>query len=156
MRSSPYRITQVTSCAICLCCADDVLLLAQDDYELQSMLDVTRTYSQEHKYTIHPDKSSITIFHPSGLHGSRSWTMGEGNMPITPKFTHLGLDYDASNKDVNVAQRINLGRRTLYSEGRMSWNKWHQPSSQLQDIQYIRYSTSAVWAGSARFDPIQH
>ncbi len=43
----------------CPTCADDALLLSTDSGELQTMLSLAYTYSQEHRYHIHPKKTTI-------------------------------------------------------------------------------------------------
>ncbi|CAC5418573.1 unnamed protein product [Mytilus coruscus] len=40
-------------------CADDIVLMSTDETEIQAMLDIVYKYSCEHRYNIHPQKSTL-------------------------------------------------------------------------------------------------
>ena len=52
-----YIGTNFTGCPTC---ADDIILLSSTEEEMQSMLDTSKIYSDNHRYKIHPTKS-VTI-----------------------------------------------------------------------------------------------
>ncbi len=72
-------------------CADDILLLSNDPFQLQTMLDISYQYTQEHQYQVHTQKSVTTQQVPSKQHSDCSWNLGSQEVTRADQFTHLGL-----------------------------------------------------------------
>ena len=98
-------------------CADDVLLLAPDKYQLQGMLDVAFSYSTDHSYQIHPQKSIITQLagKPSNRDKEVSWKIGDNTLGESRGFTHLGLDWKQRKNAPDLSGHIQSARRAAYS-----------------------------------------
>ncbi len=102
----------------CPTVADDVLLLATSDWDLQAMLDIADTYAAMERYNIQPSKSSATQFRFSSKADSRirALTLGTNPMPITQSFTHLGITrFNMDVKDSAITDKVKLPRRTAYA-----------------------------------------
>ena len=99
-------------------CADDILLLSSNPFELQSQLDVVLSFSQQQRYIINPTKTTISVCpgSRSKLPNLSSWSLGNDSIEATDVFTHLGIDrYTQGNSDQLIQCRIQLARRTCYS-----------------------------------------
>lgn len=104
-------------------CADDILLISLCPVTLQAMLHMVVNYANQHRYRIHPIKSTITVF------GSKSerdfwrenppWHIQGKVLPVTDTVIHMGLTWDASRSRsmlaIHIQMKIKLARRTLYS-----------------------------------------
>ncbi|MES9879262.1 MAG: reverse transcriptase domain-containing protein [Sedimenticola sp.] len=102
----------------CPTCADDVLLITRDPGELQTMLSLAYTYSQEMRYHIHPQKSTIIMKEPRRGTVSRllEWHIGDTEIEPVESTTHLGLKRASKDENnINISDRISLARRTLYA-----------------------------------------
>ncbi|MES9903311.1 MAG: reverse transcriptase family protein [Sedimenticola sp.] len=104
----------------CPTCADDVLLMSNDSAELQSMLNIADSYAGDHRYLIHPLKSSVVRRVTNSSWQKKEiitdWVMGNTEITVQRQTTHLGLNRTAANEStVNVEERIKLARRTLYA-----------------------------------------
>lgn len=88
--------------------ADDVVLLAESEDELQSLLNVLKSWCDNNKMVINTDKSMIVHFRrPSETRSSTSFSVGDVNLKTTSHYTYLGLlltehlDYTAMAKQVS-------------------------------------------------------
>lgn len=107
----------------CPTCADDILLITSEPNELQLMLSLAFTYSQEHRYHIHPQKSAVikkNVSKPAKANDTQdvdtNWKLGNTDMPARETTTHLGLTRAATGEtNINISDRISLARRTLYA-----------------------------------------
>ncbi len=97
-------------------CADDILLISDDPFQLQAMLQVAHRYSTQHQYQIHPQKSTVTHMMKSKAPGSSTPALSLGSEPISrvASFTHLGLDWSEGKCAPDVQKRINAARGTAY------------------------------------------
>ena len=102
----------------CPTCADDLSLMADCSIEFQAMLNIANQYSCDHRYTIHPEKSTALSKFKS-LKSSvqpTEWMLGEAPLSIAEQTTHLGLIRAVKNEEkVNIENKITLARKTLYS-----------------------------------------
>ena len=97
-------------------CADDQLLIATTNEDLQAMLEEIKRYSDEHLYSIHPDKSSITKLVTSNTSSNDCiFKLGNGVLPETSSFTHLGLEWLKGKSSPNITSRIQQARRAAYA-----------------------------------------
>ncbi len=78
--------------------ADDLLLLAKNEDEMQGMLTLSHEHLAQHKYSIHPMKSKVT--HHQEKKGevstlaSTTWRLGGESMAVDSHYTHLGLEWE--------------------------------------------------------------
>ena len=97
-------------------CADDQLLIATTNEDMQAMLEAINRYSEEHLYSIHPDKSSITkLVSNKTFPIDCTFKMGDGVLPETNSFIHLGLEWTKGKSSPNIASRIQQARRAAYA-----------------------------------------
>ncbi len=79
----------------CPTCADDVLLMSADPVELQSMLDLAGSYSNEHRYHIHPLKSVVIrrVMNNKWQQKEKisDWHIGQTEVTVQSRTSHLGL-----------------------------------------------------------------
>ena len=99
-------------------CADDIELLSNDKSgrELQRMLSTTKTYSERHKYEIHPTKSTATIMYETKniAFERREWFLSDKPMPLNDEFDHLGLTWMSGKTKPDLQAHISSARRTSY------------------------------------------
>jgi hypothetical protein len=83
--------------------------------------DIVLSYSTDERYIIHPAKSSVTMIKSPKQQQQQptrsEWALGENTVPLTEKFTHLGIDRYANTmtSDTFIEDRIQLARRTAYA-----------------------------------------
>ena len=103
----------------CPTCADDIVLLSLNREEMQEMLNIVDNYSKDHRFNIHPQKSNVIIKTGNKRkdpEDSDAFKMGNNDLNCTDRTTHLGLTRSTKDETrINVDDRINLARRTLYS-----------------------------------------
>jgi hypothetical protein len=103
----------------CPTCADDILIITDSELDLQMGFDIVLSYSTDERYIIHPAKSSVTIVKSSKQpQPTRSeWSLGENTVPLTERFTHLGIDRYANTltSDIFIEDRVKLARRSAYA-----------------------------------------
>ena len=110
--------------ASCPSCADDIVLLSNDQSEMQEILNNTvYDYSGNHRFLIHPIKSNTIVKSINKRNAERIQETTEylalGNNTMEFKFetTHLGLRRTTSEENkINVNDMSSLVRRTLYSQ----------------------------------------
>jgi hypothetical protein len=97
-------------------CADDLLLMAGSELEMQEMLDIVHSYAKDHRYNINPTKTTLTFF---GKDPESELFLGEESIKPTNDFVHLGITRTSrgrtSGHPTLVEDRVKLGRRTVYA-----------------------------------------
>ena len=103
-------------------CADDVILLASDLPSVATLTNITYNYACRERYTIHPEKTVLSVFytHPVWEECVRDMgavRLGENAVPVVNCITHLGINRynNINDKDKFILERLALGRRTSYS-----------------------------------------
>lgn len=88
--------------------ADDVVLLAESENELQILLNVLNSWCDINKMVTNSDKSMIVHFRrPSEARSSVNFSVGNVNLKTTSHYVYLGLlltehlDYTAMAKQVS-------------------------------------------------------
>ncbi|CAC5381733.1 unnamed protein product [Mytilus coruscus] len=148
----------------CPSCADDIVLLSNDQNEMQEMLNTVYDYSSDHRFLIHPVKSNTIVKSINKRTSERiqqttkNFTLGDNIMEFKSETTHLGLKRTTSEETkININDRISLARRTLYSDPDWrSWYKWTQPKNFMQDLPSIRHSTSSIWPRNLKSPKQRH
>ena len=97
-------------------CADDVLLLSNEKTQMQAMLRRTYEYSQQNKYTLHPQKSTTSQLCRKTKLSSRPDVLYLGEEEITKaeEFTHLGLQWNEARSRPIITERIQTAYKTAY------------------------------------------
>ena len=101
--------------------ADDTILTAMEPYELQYMLDITSFFANREHFSIHPGKSSITVYHsPRSLNtdSTSEWFLNSQQISKTVEFTHLGINRSATDgvsSDAAVEARCTTARKVTYA-----------------------------------------
>ena len=100
----------------CLLYADDIALLAENEKDLQDMLDIVHTWCCKWKMKINYDKTQIVHFRPDSRPRSASlFVCGDKTVQLTDKYKYLGLiftehlNYDVMAKTVSDAANRALG-----------------------------------------------
>ena len=103
-------------------CADDMVMLSENTYELQCLLNLAKSYANEERYQLHPQKSVVACFNADTkwvdfLTDANCFSLGSDAIPVVQNFTHLGIDRYTINSDACklIDSRIQLGRRTAYA-----------------------------------------
>ena len=101
-------------------CADDVLLAAESMTDLQFMLQVAANYASEHRYIIHPEKSTVMIYNSQTplkvWQESKPFKLGNDPLNVSTECTHLGLLRSTTKNQAQLIDaRMQLARRTTYS-----------------------------------------
>ena len=93
-------------------CADDIAVLANNQIEAQGIIDIVEHHTRRELVKINPIKSDLIMYKGKKLDANIS--IG-GKMIEKAKSTkHLGIKRQENNK-VDVVQRIQAGRSTIYS-----------------------------------------
>lgn len=96
-------------------CADDQLLLSDKGYEMKAMVKTCQQYAEEHLYTIHPTKSTVTIMNRTTPATTSLLESDDIGLPTTSSFTHLGLEWSSGCTTPNIELKISMARRTAYA-----------------------------------------
>ena len=98
-------------------CADDITLITEYPEQIQPLLDIAQEYAQNHRYELHPTKSTITcMVHQKRAYNmpDRSWVLGDKDVTISEEFTHLGLNWKSGKNMPDVQANIKKARRAAY------------------------------------------
>ncbi|CAC5392099.1 unnamed protein product [Mytilus coruscus] len=98
-------------------CADDIVLLTTDETEIQAMLNIAYKFSCQHRYNIHPEKSTlIKTERIKTCKQQHPITLGEKPIKEDQQTTHLGIIRASKNETkLNIQEHISVARRTLYT-----------------------------------------
>ena len=99
-------------------CADDVTLLTNDIHQVQPMLNAAKSYADQHRYQLHPSKTTITTLikpRASTNPDSPIWTIRDVSLSDTDQFTHLGLLWKEGKCRPDVENNIKKARRSAYA-----------------------------------------
>ncbi|CAC5363410.1 unnamed protein product [Mytilus coruscus] len=98
-------------------CADDIVLMTTDETEIQAMLNIAYKFSCQHRYNIHPGKS--TLIKTERIKTSKQQhpiTLGEKPIKEDQQTTHLGIIRASKNETkLNIQEHVSVARRTLYT-----------------------------------------
>ena len=100
--------------------ADDFLFMSNCRDELQTMFNLSKGYSGERRYKIHPTKTTliprVTTSASRTNDIGKKFYMGETEVTESSKTEHLGMIRSVKDEDkLNIQKRKSLARRTLYS-----------------------------------------
>ncbi|CAG2218880.1 unnamed protein product [Mytilus edulis] len=95
--------------------ADDVTLIANDPYELQTMINIQMDHANKFRYSISEQKSCVLKIGDKSEH---SWYMNDQKLNTPINATHLGIKRDINSKfgvKEVVPDRIQTARKTVYA-----------------------------------------
>lgn len=97
----------------CLFWADDVVLIAKDEKELQKMLDIASSFSRIWGLGFNYDKSNVMIV---GKHSSKNqiWKLGESVISSCNSYKYLGVHISNNLSDhTHVSEVVKKGNRLI-------------------------------------------
>ncbi len=80
-------------------CADDVALLAFEPGNLQVMLHLAHSYSQQEGYKLQPKKCAVVMYGHAAKH-QYPWTLGSTPIPVLESTKHIGIERDSATDGV--------------------------------------------------------
>ncbi|CAG2247447.1 unnamed protein product [Mytilus edulis] len=95
--------------------ADDVTLIANDPYELQTMINIQMDHANKFRYSISEQKSCVLKIGDKSEH---SWYINDQKLNTPINATHLGIKRDINSKfgvKEVVPDRIQTARKTVYA-----------------------------------------
>ena len=93
--------------------ADDVVLIANDEDELNSMLNIAAQFSKDYKLSFNYDQSNVLIV-GQRIDISKKWNLGDSVISEVDTYKHLGVQISHSLSDHNhVDEVIRKGNRLL-------------------------------------------
>ena len=93
--------------------ADDVVLIANDEDELNSMLNIAAQFSKDYKLSFNYDKSNVLIV-GQRIDISKKWNLGDSVISEVDTYKYLGVQISRSLSDPNhVDDVIKKGNRLL-------------------------------------------
>jgi exonuclease III len=93
-------------------CADDVLLLASNELDMQELLDQVAEYARDHQYSLNPTKTTLTYYNtkPSG-----PLYLGSEVIKETTSYVHLGIERTTTGHAKLMNGRVLVAQRTVYA-----------------------------------------
>lgn len=95
--------------------ADDVTLISNCQFELQTMLDVQADYANKQRYLLSEQKSTILSFNDGNEH---HWSINNKELKTSESAVHLGITRDSKSSTGTkkvVGERIVTARKTVYA-----------------------------------------
>lgn len=95
--------------------ADDVTLIANNPFDLQTMIDIQIYHANKFRYVISDQKSCVLKFRDKS---DFKWTMNDKELNTPTYATHLGIKRDINSKfgvKEVVPDRIQTARKTVYA-----------------------------------------
>jgi hypothetical protein len=89
-------------------CADDILILANSECELQSIMDIIYHHTQRDLVKINPHKSDLICYNTSS---ERKVNIGDCKVSRSTK--HLGISRNEKNS-INFDEKLKSGRAAIY------------------------------------------
>lgn len=97
----------------CLFWADDVVLLANDDFELQKMLDLAAKFSTLYKLQFNHEKSNVLVV-GKRIDKQRLWQLGNDCILETNSYKYLGCIFNRTLSDhSHIQEVIKKGNRII-------------------------------------------
>ena len=72
-------------------CADDMVLMANNEWDRQAMIDITELFASQRRYTLHPTKSCVLHINQSGDDSLGQFHLCGEQMNTVDEVTHLGI-----------------------------------------------------------------
>lgn len=101
-------------------CADDMLIMSSNMYDLQVLLNMVVDYANKEHYIIHPEKSMIIPFNVKShkqlefFLEDKPWILNDEKLPVTTEMTHIGIQRDVNGIQPCIDKRLSSGRKAMY------------------------------------------
>ena len=96
--------------------ADDVVIFADSETELQSAINRLHAYCSRWKLQINLSKSYIIVFGRGRANRSQSWTYGDTSIPVISKVKYLGLFFSSSGSSYQTQLTLSeQARKAVFS-----------------------------------------
>ena len=101
--------------------ADDMVLIAASQSDLQALLNITAAYATHWHYTFNAAKSFVLVFSESthshsSLHAQRHWSLGSQVITECDEIKHLGILHTVNPSSlVRTLDHCSAGRSAFYS-----------------------------------------
>ncbi|VDI15594.1 Hypothetical predicted protein [Mytilus galloprovincialis] len=131
-------------------CADDIAVLAENQHEVQALLDIVENCTKRDLVTINPNKSDLVPI--TKCQSNFSVYLGKDEITQKSETKHLGLIRNSKNK-LNTEDRLKLARKTLYAllEPGLHARKGMSPIVAYKNMENICHTTSIIWNRSNEF-----
>ena len=97
--------------------ADDLVLIASSQAELQAMLDIVAAYATKWRYQLNPEKSVVMVYGEiSRSRASRKWTLGVTEITECDEQLHLGVLRTVHSTSIHRTNRsCSAGRSAFFA-----------------------------------------
>ena len=93
-------------------CADDMVLMANNEWDLQAMIDITEHFVSQRCYTLHPTKSCLSHINQSGVESLSQFHLCGEQINTIDEVTHLGITRQRDRRLTQlVEEHVKSGRR---------------------------------------------
>ncbi|CAG2257429.1 unnamed protein product [Mytilus edulis] len=125
-------------------CADDIAVLAENQHEVQALLDIVENCTKRGLVTINPNKSDLVLI--TKCHCNFSVYLGKDEITQKSETKHLGLIRNSKNK-LNTEDRLKLARKILYAllGPGLHARKGMSPIVAYKNMENICHTTSIIW-----------
>ena len=72
--------------------ADDIVLMTNDRYALQELLDVVANYARKWRFELNPKKSEVVVFGQKYPPRNVEWKLGESTIKQVTQYKYLGIE----------------------------------------------------------------
>ena len=96
--------------------ADDTIVLAEDEKELQKALNAVKEYCTSWHLTVNTSKTKVVIFSGGKVRNRYNFTFGDVPVEVVDEYTYLGTTFNYNNRfNKSANNHINEARRSLFS-----------------------------------------
>ena len=104
---------------VCTCCyvyADDTIVLAEDEVELQKALSSVKEYCETWKLNINVAKTKVVIFSRGKLRNFPVFKYGDDKVEVTDEYIYLGINFSCNGRmEKAIKKQVTQARRALFS-----------------------------------------
>ena len=145
--------------------ADDMVLVAKDEEELQHLVEKVKVYCDKWLLEVNVNKTKVVVVSKDGKETAKV-NYGQSELECVSKYCYLGMVFSSDGKwKLEVDRRVQAGRAALSSVSKhVIWNK--NISSQVKKVVFeamvkskLMYGSEVWWANEseiARIETIQN
>lgn len=96
--------------------ADDTIVFAESETELQQALDAVYDYCKTWHLTVNTSKTKITVFSRGKVRKYPDFKFGTSSIEVVDDFNYLGVKFNYNNKfKKGINKQVNQARRAMFS-----------------------------------------
>lgn len=100
----------------CMLYADDTVVLAENEADMQSALNAVKDYCDLWHLSVNVSKTKVVIFSKGKIRKTPTFIFGSQNIQVVDDYTYLGIIFNYNNKfNKAMAKQVNQARGALYS-----------------------------------------